>query len=515
MSGKTPPRTILEYFCGLPPELLSKLYEETFTALTIYRSLPQLAKQYVMRALWMPPGQPVPRQSGLDSWVKLDPLVVPTEDHSPAAHSTNRAVRVAHHQSLRQLFELRIFTNRPIESRLQSSKSLQGGVVDTQEVVLDPNFQACLRRALCYDVPKLQDDSLGPDKNAPTLEQLRQEADKRWEQVLYFIVNESKTELFEVTEDVKQQLLQMKLLEHRVVKIRVNGDDESDDDDEPAQQDVAYFITPLGYKFLFKSQHAQVWDLILHYLEPQSLKRKNLLRHEVLQFLFKLSFMRVGQDYSKEDHALTPSQQEVVRNLASFGLIYVRAQKGRRFYPTHLALNLSSTTAPQATLHHKGFIIVETSFKLYAFTTSRLQLALLKMFCHVTYELPNMIAGIMTKATIRRAFKKNISAEEIINYLEQHAHPQCRAADGSPAIEPTVKDQIRLWESERHRLISNKNTFMCDQFSPTQFVEIKKWFSKYPDELVWTDSINRILVLTAKGKEILKEALQATRKADT
>eukprot|EP00808_Paulinella_micropora_P027016 g34080.t1 len=501
--SKPPPRTILEYFCELDPHLLSKLYEDTFTALTIYRSLPQLAKQYVMRALWMAPGQPIPRQTGLDAWVSLDPK----DRKSP----TNKA----HQESLGKLFQLRIFSSNK-RSHGKSPGKLYfmfcqdsklsiwcEGDIDTHEIVLNGNFQACLRRALCYDVPRLQDDSLGPDKRAPSAEVLRQEADLKWEQVLYFIVGAAESS--GVAEDIKQQLLQMRLLELRTVKIRAGGEG-SDEDESP--QGVAYTITQAGYKFLFKSQHAQVWDLILHYLEPENLKKKGLLRHEALQILFKLSFMKVGQDYSREEHVLTPTQQEVLRHLASLGLIYVRKEKERRYYPTHLALNLSSTIAPQSALHQKGFIIVESSFKVYAFTTSRLQLALLKLFCHLLYELPNMVAGIMTKATIRRAFKKNISAQEIIDYLEQHLHPQCRAPDGSPAIEQTIKDQIRLWESERNRLVSKTRTHLCEQFSSAQFSEARKWLAKYPEELLWFDPDNRILVLTDKGKQILKSSLQ-------
>lgn len=62
--------------------------------------------------------------------------------------------------------------------------------------------------------------------------------------------------------------------------------------------------------------------------------------------------------------------------------------------------------------------------------------------------------GVLTRESIRLALRGGITAEQIVGYLRQHAHPQMLAAGGeaSSALPPTVVDQIKLWENERNRL---------------------------------------------------------------
>jgi hypothetical protein len=70
------------------------------------------------------------------------------------------------------------------------------------------------------------------------------------------------------------------------------------------------------------------------------------------------------------------------------------------------------------------YIIVETNFKIYAYTTAPLQLKILGLFVRFDTKLPNMIAGVITKKSVGRALKARIKAMEIIQYLEEAAHPQ-------------------------------------------------------------------------------------------
>lgn len=58
----------------------------------------------------------------------------------------------------------------------------------------------------------------------------------------------------------------------------------------------------------------------------------------------------------------------------------------------------------------------------------------------------------MTRDSIRQALRGGITAEQIVGYLTQHAHPQMLQVEGKEALPPTVVDQIKLWELERNRL---------------------------------------------------------------
>lgn len=39
------------------------------------------------------------------------------------------------------------------------------------------------------------------------------------------------------------------------------------------------------------------------------------------------------------------------------------------------------------------------------------------------FRFPNVVVGVLTRDSVRQAFRGGITAEQIISYLEQHAHP--------------------------------------------------------------------------------------------
>lgn len=69
-------------------------------------------------------------------------------------------------------------------------------------------------------------------------------------------------------------------------------------------------------------------------------------------------------------------------------------------------------------------VIVESNFKVYAYTDSILYRAILKLFMRVDYILPNLFVGMLTRESLKKAFKKKITTAQIMNFLESHAHPE-------------------------------------------------------------------------------------------
>jgi hypothetical protein len=66
--------------------------------------------------------------------------------------------------------------------------------------------------------------------------------------------------------------------------------------------------------------------------------------------------------------------------------VYVQ-RKENRFYTTILALNMASgQTGSPTDLQKEGYIIVETNYRVYAYTDSNLQVALLALFCEMLYR---------------------------------------------------------------------------------------------------------------------------------
>ena len=74
----------------------------------------------------------------------------------------------------------------------------------------------------------------------------------------------------------------------------------------------------------------------------------------------------------------------------------------------------------------KESIIIETNFKIYAYTKSPLEIAILNLFVHFKTRFANMVCGQITRESIRNALYNGITADQIIKFLETHAHPQMR-----------------------------------------------------------------------------------------
>lgn len=96
-------------------------------------------------------------------------------------------------------------------------------------------------------------------------------------------------------------------------------------------------------------------------------------------------------------------------------------------------------------------MIVETNYRVYAYTDSNLQVALIGLFTELMYRFPNLVVGVITRDSVRQALKGGITADQIIGYLKQHSHSQMQT-EGKNPLPPTVVDQVKLWELERNRL---------------------------------------------------------------
>ena len=176
---------------------------------------------------------------------------------------------------------------------------------------------------------------------------------------------------------------------------------------------------------------------------------------EVLSFYFMLGSLELGQSYSKAN--FTKTQKVILEDLTEFGIIF-NDESSPVYYPTRLATTLTSDAgALRSTLSTSnneagtsGFIVLETNYRIYAYTNSALQISILQLFSALKVRYPNMIAGKITRDSVRRAVAQGITADQIIAFLDTHAHPQMRKTN--PVLPPTVVDQIRLWQIEGERM---------------------------------------------------------------
>ncbi|EPS36518.1 hypothetical protein H072_9939 [Dactylellina haptotyla CBS 200.50] len=473
---------------GLPEAVFKRLYQQPATALAIFRRmLPNLAKTFVMAMLFNPDPVPI---SNLEHWV----------------HPDKNSLKEEAFAKLRQLY-------------LVTEK--QG------TFALDPTFKNELRKALTggglpgsFGLPCDTDD-----KNKVDVAFLDKYATEQWESILHFMVGNEIPSFKRPSEGVVRLLLHGKLMEQS----RMSSDP---------------VITQVGFSFLLQEANSQVWTLLLLYLDmAEQVKEMNTnlwkldliiiicasqLRMDpvdILHFLFLLGSLELGQDYDMKN--LTPTQKGMLEDLRDYGVVYQRKvcnafefltrwislitlkSSSRRFYPTRLATALTSEIrsirSPAASLQNatsqgdgNGFLIIETNYRLYAYTSSPLQIAVLNIFAKLISRFPNLVTARITRDSIRQAISKGITAEQIIDYMTVNAHPQLRK--NSPVLPPTVVDQIRLWQIEGERMKTTPG-YLFKEFSTTSEFNAVCRYANDLGVLVWADH-NKGNLFVSKHEQI-------------
>ncbi|KAH0542173.1 hypothetical protein FGG08_003394 [Glutinoglossum americanum] len=440
-----------EYLESLPGRDFKRLYQRPSTALAIFRRmLPHLAKTFVMAMLYMP--EPLPL-SNLESWVRPD---------------SKRAKEYA----LSLLSRLHILNTSSVPGL-------------GQVLSLTNDFAASLRLSLTGGG---QHQSFGvpcdtPDKHKISLESLDAFARSQWEGILHYMVDTAGVGMQGGGEGPSHGV--KKLLELGGL-VQMKGRHAA--------------ITQAGFSFLLQEVNAQVWTLLLFYLD--NAEALNMNKVDVLHFLFMLGSLELGQDYSLA--TLTATQIQMLEDLRDFGIVYQRKSSSKRFYPTRLATTLTSDAGALRSVNAgfdnalragdgKGFIVIETNYRIYAYTSSPLQIAVLHLFAKLETRFPNMVSGRISRKSIRSAIQMGITSDQIISYLTTHAHPQMRK--NVPILPATVVDQIRLWQIEGERMKPTVGFLFKDFASGQEYEGI----CKYAEEigvLVWKSDAKRMFFVT-------------------
>ncbi|EDO38911.1 predicted protein [Nematostella vectensis] len=442
-------KDLYEYLSGLPVGILDRLFCHPATCLTVFRELPELAKHFVMRTLFA--DQPVP-ESIVSTWVKS------------AYYKYNIG-------SLNTLKQLRIWREVP------------SGVHKRYE--MNATFRTNMKAALCGGGKSWMGSTqhLGPDKHTREPDFLDKYAIERWESVLHFMTGS--TEMADNAGGVSQDVVKVLVLSG-LMKCESPGSNP--------------IISPAGFQFLLLDRPSQVWYFMLQCLETVEARGMDLV--ECLSLLFQLSFSSPGKDYPTD--GLTDSQMKFLQQLREIGLVFQRKRKSRRYYPTKLSVNLTAagkginTTDSQI---EAGFIIIETNYRVYAYTESCLQVSLIGLFCEILCRFPNLCVASLTRESCQQALASGISAEQILNFLQTRAHPEMLKR--TPIIPSTISDQVRLWEMERSRMKFTEGVLYNQFLSQADFEMLRK-YAEDLGVLIWANSTKRVVVVSRSGHDDVK-----------
>lgn len=448
--------SINDYLEQLPPTTTSRLYSMPATCLAIFRLLPPLSKHYITALLFT--------TSSL-SMVEFEKWSIELGKGKQAA-------------GFEKLQRMNIMTERH------------------GNLVMNEGFRKNMRLALTgggnhksFGTPSTQDLNV----NAAFLEKY---CTTTWEDILHFMVG--------TTFDRQPGTSIVRLLRSSKLIDSTNR------------------ITSAGFQFLLQDGNAQVWTLLLQYLEMADIEGSDPV--ELIHFLFMLGNLELGTAYTTTD--LSSAQLELVQDLVEFGIVWQDTAGSARFWPTRLATTLTQDSTAQApstkdafstiaSSGANGFVILETNYRLYAYTSSPLQIAVLDLFTDLTSRFPNLCTGQLSRTSIRKALENGITADQVILFLTSHAHPQMRKT--MPLLPPTVVDQIRLWELEKNRLKATTGYLFRDFNRVEEFDEAMK-YAKDIGVLVYDNLAKRCFFVSIEGVSLLTAFIKRKaeeRKAET
>eukprot|EP00250_Pteridium_aquilinum_P011836 c20340_g1_i1 orf=78-1457(+) len=432
---------------NLPAVNVDNLYESHWTCQAVFRSLPPLAKMYVLRLLYI---DTVVTSKIMDEWILPD-------------------YQTKHRVAIDKLEQLRVLLLASEGKKEQNYK-------------LNPKFQKQLRQALTSGGGPPRDPlSNSIAVRLPSSAELDSYAMKQWEGVLLQLVGAA---FPDSSHDISRDRFVIETFQRANLLDSAMGSTK---------------LTEAGFQFLLMDTSYQLWQMVREYISAA--EDRGINNVELIRFLLELGFHVVGQPYNRD--TLTNTEQTVLEEIKVLGLVQLQqGMKHRWFIPTKLATNLATSLSEVSSRHPvEGFLIIETNFRLYAYTSSKLQIQILRLFARIEYLLPNLAVGSLNKESIQTAFASGITADQIITFLQQNAHPH--VAQKAPSVPETVCDQIRLWETDSNRVTYVPACFY-DDFPSNEIFESVCMFARDRNGLVWQDSSKRRLIVQADLHEDIR-----------
>jgi hypothetical protein len=293
--------------------------------------------------------------------------------------------------------------------------------------------------------------------------------------------------------------------------------------DRYGNSDMLRSITGTGLNFILKPDANQAWTIALSILEQVSDSAEDTI--SLLNLFFALAYCVPGDAY--KSNKLNNAQKICLKQLYSIGYI-VEYQEGTEdglYLPSHLIINMpfqlavnsklnniledNNNTLTGQDIHNTDNnsqkhqtrttnvdylrIVVETNFKVYAYTPSVLEETLLRQFIKQEDRLPNLFVGRINQDQLLNAFRKGITPDQVVRFLEDHAHEKVWKK-----IPVNVEDQIHLWYRERDLVVAE----YVDVYTDFKDIEEYNDWTQFADE---NEILKETYIDKNNGKMILIE----------
>ena len=266
--------------------------------------------------------------------------------------------------------------------------------------------------------------------------------------------------------------------------------------------DQTHSVTQAGFQFLLADTYSQLWQLFRQYIARAEAQSSGELAY-VLGFLLQLGFQ--GQ-VPLRCAGLEPREKDIAAHMVQLGVLAAFKVSGEVWLrPTRLAVLMASGSNSSSESNADGFVIVETNSRVYAYTSSPVRQAILRLFVRCDVLLPNLFVGTITRESVTGALESGVAAEQIIGYLRQHAHP--RIANRKPVVPGVVSDQIILWQKDLQRITLHTSVY----YKSFEGDELYKRAAAYAQEigmLLARDDSRREFVALVEGHPKIRDKIK-------
>ena len=379
----------------MPRASLANVYASCeYTTQLIFRSLPTVAKHYVLRLICLDAPLDV---ATVHAWCRRSA-------GAGAERAHDAALRAMHREFCMLVLDPPSTTAVGDDPRLRLGSALSSSVVDGTTVTLDRRFAESVRRSL-QSSAKLPWEAertallaaKPPKKGAPAPDFINRYATRKWSSLQRYLVEATSRsqraaavrkmaaaaaarrdamdeddaaprarkraregdgarsiaaataaeQAFDVFSPKMELLLQSAKL------VRLDGASKAGGSGSARAMRLSApkrrLLTAEGCDFLLQREGAQLWVVLHEYLENQCAAR-GFAHDDILSFVCRLSFCVVGRGYPCA--ALTLSQRGLLEEFALLGFVYRVKHTSRWFYPTRLALALVQVSLFYVPLHY-------------------------------------------------------------------------------------------------------------------------------------------------------------------
>lgn len=252
--------------------------------------------------------------------------------------------------------------------------------------------------------------------------------------------------------------------------------------------DVNQQITNKGFEFLLLSHKDQLWLLIVNSIRHYSRNKSDELR--LFNILLEILMKRDSGPYSCGEYL------PWFLFLNSLGIIFITERRDDSIV-FHVYNTVLLGSSFQSNSLSKKFIILETNFKVYAYTSKPYEKSVLSLFSRTTCTFPNLIKAYFNEESLQTAFDKGITAKQIIKYLQEYS-------EGVPS---NLENQINIWEQKQHRIRMREGYLYHDFIHLSDFNQVLK-FLETRGTLIYKDERKRVIVGEEKTHEEVKEYIR-------